>query len=175
MQGVNHAANVTISVIIISEYTSPRYRGMFLTIKSATFFWGVWISNTIGIIFLFIISLYLYLVELSILTEMNILSITLFIAFFVPISCGPMIMTTSIYGEIIPLRFKTVSFVIIALVNEVYITSFLKIAPFLFKSLGLHGAFLFYGIAAGFCTFILYLVLPETKDKTLQEIEEYFK
>ncbi|CAB3235748.1 unnamed protein product [Arctia plantaginis] len=37
------------------------------------------------------------------------------------------------------------------------------------------GAFLFYGISASIFAFILYIYLPETKDKTLQEIENYFK
>lgn len=346
MQGVNHAANVTISIVIVTEYTSPRYRGLFLTIKSATFFWGVWVSNTIGTFFhwkyipvfgivcsvycllilfwpespywlatrarfdecrrshhwlhgddersvqevedliasqveyekscdtrrqwkfstflqvmtcgefykpvllsvlmvtqyhlsgkyvcsmyaidiikkitksdgtaytgmlildgvtvlgmyvgcslskilrrrtlylgssaigitsLFIIASYLYLVKLSIVGENKILSITLLIAFSVPISCGPMIMTTSIYGEIIPLRFTTASFLITALVSEVFSTSFLKIAPLIFRRLGIHGAFMFYGIASGLCTVLLFVFLPETKDKTLQEIEGYFK
>ncbi|CAH2038027.1 unnamed protein product, partial [Iphiclides podalirius] len=346
MQGLNHAANVTVSIIIITEYTSARYRGVFLTIKSATFFWGVWMSNSIGTFFhwkyipvcgivcsvycllslfwpespywlatrgrfdecrrshrwlhgddeqsslevenliasqveydksrdsrrqwtfykvlqitkcgefykpvllsvlmvtqyhlsgkyvcsmyaidiikkitknegtaytgmlildgvtvlgmyvgcslskvlrrrtlyigsscigitsLFIIALYLYLIKLSVIEERKIVSIALLIAFSVPISCGPMIMTTSIYGEIIPLRFKTASFLITAFVSEIFSTSFLKIAPLIFRTLGIHGAFLFYGLSSGICTVLLYVFLPETKDKTLQEIEGYFK
>ncbi|CAK1595786.1 unnamed protein product [Parnassius mnemosyne] len=347
LQGMNHATNVTLAVVIISEYTSPKYRGIFLTIKSATFFWGIWISNaigtffhwkciplfgmvcagytmisvfwpespywladkgrfeecrkahrwlhgsnensilevetliasqteylkscdsrkrnwtfssilhtitckqfykpillsilmvsqyhlsgkyvcsmyvidiikritksestaytgmlildgvtvlgmyvgcflskilkrrtlflgssTVGITFLFIIALYLYLIKLSIIGENNIVSILLLISFSVPISCGPMIMTTSLYGEIIPLRFKTACYLITALMSEIYSTSFLKIAPLIFKTFGTHGTFLFYGIASGFFTVLLYIFLPETKDKTLQEIEYYFK
>ncbi|XP_026740739.1 facilitated trehalose transporter Tret1-like [Trichoplusia ni] len=50
-QGALFASFLTISVIVITEYTSSQYRGIFLTLKSATFFWGVLISNTIGTFF----------------------------------------------------------------------------------------------------------------------------
>lgn len=51
----------------------------------------------------------------------------------------------------------------------------LKISPYIFKMFGLHGAFLFYGMSASLFAILLYKYLPESKDKTLQEIEHYFK
>ncbi|XP_068633563.1 facilitated trehalose transporter Tret1-2 homolog [Battus philenor] len=54
-------------------------------------------------------------------------------------------------------------------------TIVLKFAPKVFKAFGLHGTFLLYGIVTTLCTLVLYWYLPETKDKTLQEIEEHFK
>lgn len=342
MQGFFHAGNMTVTVFIISEYTSPKYRGMFLTIKSASFFWGIWVANTIGtffhwkyiaafgilccchnftsffwpesphwlasrgrfaeckashrwlhdstegseqelnqliksqteyqrnqaktssaifaqytrkefykplllmtisvtqyhfsgklvcsiyileilkkitksestaytgmlildgvpilgmytgcflskllgrrvlylgssalsVSFLLLISLYLYLVRLSLLNENETLSILLFTCFSLSVGCGPMIMTTTVYGEITPSANKATFCTTVALIYATYSTGLLKIAPWVFDSLGQHGTFLFYAVATSLCTLLLYLYLPETKDKTLQEIEEDFK
>lgn len=132
-------------------------------------------SSVIGIMFLFIISLYLYLVHVSVITENKIISIVLLTSFSVSITCGPMIMPSTIFGEIIFLRYKSTSLLIITLFSELLMATVLKVSPYIFKILTLEGAFLFYGISASIFAFILYIYLPETKDKTLQEIENYFK
>ncbi|VVC91956.1 unnamed protein product [Leptidea sinapis] len=49
--GVLPGAIVTVSIMIYTEYTSPKYRGVFLTVKAATFFWGIWVANVIGAFF----------------------------------------------------------------------------------------------------------------------------
>lgn len=41
-------AHNTISPFIIAEYSSLKYRGLFLTIKSASGLWGIWVANAIG-------------------------------------------------------------------------------------------------------------------------------
>lgn len=132
-------------------------------------------SSVIGIFFLFVISLYLYLINLNVIVENKIVSIVLLTSFSVFITCGPMIMPSTIFGEIIFLRYKSSSLLILTLFSEVLMATVLKLSPYIFKVLTLHGAFLFYGISASIFAFILYIYLPETKDKTLQEIENYFK
>nr|XP_049692924.1 facilitated trehalose transporter Tret1-2 homolog [Helicoverpa armigera] len=132
-------------------------------------------SSVIGIFFLFFISLYLYLISLKFIEENEIISIVLLTSFSVAITCGPMIMPTIIFGELIFLRYKCSSLLIITLFSELLMATVLKLSPHIFKALTLHGAFLFYGTSASIFAFILYKYLPETKDKTLQEIENYFK
>ncbi|CAH0731080.1 unnamed protein product, partial [Brenthis ino] len=51
IQGYMHTSNLTVAIIIITEYTSPRLRGTFLTVTGAAFFWGIWIANAIGTFF----------------------------------------------------------------------------------------------------------------------------
>ncbi|CAH2048839.1 unnamed protein product, partial [Iphiclides podalirius] len=131
-------------------------------------------SSAFGVLFLFLISIYLYLVRFTLIDENKYLSILLLTCFSISVGCGPMIMTTTIYGEIIPSKYKVTLYLAIGLFFNMYSTGLLKIAPSVFRSLGLHGTFLFYAIVTGICTFLLYLYLPETKDKTLQEIEENF-
>ncbi|XP_068633564.1 facilitated trehalose transporter Tret1-like [Battus philenor] len=133
------------------------------------------ISSLIGICLLFTISLYLYLVKLNLIEENKILSVVLLTGLAVVINSGPMALTTAFFGEIIPLKYKASLILIVASEYMLFSTVVLKTAPQVFRTFGLHGTFLMYGIVTTVCTYLLYLYLPETKDKTLQEIEEYFK
>lgn len=130
--------------------------------------------SAIGITFLYLISLYLYLIKLGVVNENKIVSILLMIIFSVAISIGPMIVPSSLFGEIIFLRYKSASLLILTLYSELLMATVLKMSPHIFKVFTLHGAFLFYAVSATVFSIILYKYLPETKDKTLQEIEEYF-
>lgn len=46
--GITIGGNLILGVLLVAEITDPKYRGIFLVIKSATLFWGVWASNAIG-------------------------------------------------------------------------------------------------------------------------------
>lgn len=130
--------------------------------------------SAIGIGFLYIISLYLFLIRAGVISEEKYLSITLLIVFSVSISIGPMIVPSSLFGEIIFLRYKSASLLILCLYSELLMATVLKMSPHIFHVFTLPGAFLFYASSATVFSIILYKYLPETKDKTLQEIEEYF-
>lgn len=43
------------------------------------------------------------------------------------------------------------------------------------KSVDIHGMFLIFGISCLSCTIFIYIFLPETRKKTLMEIEDYFR
>ncbi|KAL0881574.1 hypothetical protein ABMA27_001405 [Loxostege sticticalis] len=47
--GLISAAQVSVFLLTLTEYSSPKYRGVFLTLKSASVFWGMWVANAIGI------------------------------------------------------------------------------------------------------------------------------
>lgn len=176
-----------IKKITLDEKTA--YRGMLILdgVTVSSMYVGCFLANflkrrtqllatsSIGVVFLFITSLYLYLIKVTIITESPIVSILLLILFSVTISCGPIIMSTSIYGELVPLRFKSSGMFVIGLFSDAIMATVLKVSPSLFKYFGIHGACLFYAISATICIVILYKYLPETKDKSLQEIESYFK
>lgn len=51
----------------------------------------------------------------------------------------------------------------------------IKAYPLLVDSLGNEIIFLFYGFVSLVGIFFVYFALPETKGKTLQEIENYFR
>ncbi|KAL0803302.1 hypothetical protein ABMA28_017212 [Loxostege sticticalis] len=129
----------------------------------------------LAVLFLFIMSLYLYLVSLTVLIENKYISMFLLVGFSIAIGLGPMILATSLYGELIPTNYKGQSVLIISLIFTIIQSTVLKTSPYGFIVLGMHGMILFYGISVSVCLVVLYKYLPETKDKTLLEIEEHFK
>ncbi|XP_072946673.1 facilitated trehalose transporter Tret1-like [Epargyreus clarus] len=180
------------AIDLISKMTqseSAAYYGMLILDGVTVFgmYFGAYLSNFlkrrtilftssfISCSFLLIISLYLYLVKLSFLTENNIICVVLLVIYSFSVSSGSIIISLSIYGEIIPLRFQTISFTITSFIYISVSSILLKSAPVLFKAMSLHGSFLFFGLTFGACAMMLYCWLPETKDKTLLEIEEYFE
>lgn len=132
------------------------------------------VCSSLGVLFLFILSIYLYLVKLETIAENDVVSLALLVLVSLAISCGPMIMSTSIYGEIVPLRFKSAAMFVMGFYANAIMATVLKVAPFFFKTMGLHGACLFYAVSSLICIIVLYKYLPETKDKSLKEIEAYF-
>ena len=62
-------------------------------------------------------------------------------------------------------------------VSIAYFVSFLvtKLYPSMLSWMGNGGVFLFYGVISMLGTVFVHLILPETKGKTLQEIENLFK
>ncbi|KAL0881576.1 hypothetical protein ABMA27_001407 [Loxostege sticticalis] len=47
--GLTAAAQTSVFLLTLTEYSSPKYRGVFLTLKSASVYWGMWVANAIGI------------------------------------------------------------------------------------------------------------------------------
>ncbi|KAI5639877.1 sugar transporter domain-containing protein [Phthorimaea operculella] len=48
LQSAIYGCTITISIAIVAEYASPNYRGMFLCFQPATGYWGIWIANALG-------------------------------------------------------------------------------------------------------------------------------
>lgn len=131
-------------------------------------------TSAVGLIFIFGLCLYLYLIKLDVLVENNILTIAILVVFSISMSCGPGIMGPSTLGEIIPMKYKNLCTIIVSLWFQVLSSTILKVFPYIYLAVGLHGTFFCYGIVMLVLTLVLYKLMPETKDKTLKEIEECF-
>lgn len=91
------------------------------------------------------------------------------------VSLGMVPLPWAMSGEIFPLSLRGFGSGISSSIAFLAFFIVVKTSPMLFSGIGTWGTFLFYGTVAFFGTAALYVFLPETKNKTLQEIEEYFK
>ncbi|OWR41733.1 sugar transporter protein 2 [Danaus plexippus plexippus] len=127
--------------------------------------------SIIGISFLFILSAYLYSIKLNIITENKFISLAFLIGFSINLSCGPMIIATCCLNELTPLKHRTPFLIIFGILGISVLGFVIKISPFIFRSFDCHGAFSFYAITASIFLTGIYKYLPETKNRTILEIE----
>ncbi len=102
-------------------------------------------------------------------TKLILFGILSFIAAF-QFSVGPVMWV--VFSEIFSTRIRGVAIPTVALVTSV--TSYLvqQFFPWQLSNMGARDIFLFYAISAGIGLIILFKILPETKGKTIEEIEK---
>lgn len=77
-------------------------------------------------------------------------------------------------GEIYPVQIRGIIGGLTTMCAHSFIFSVVKTYPLLSASITQHGTFILYGCISLLGTIYFYICLPETKNKTLQEIEDYF-
>jgi len=77
-------------------------------------------------------------------------------------------------GEVYPVQVRGIIGGLTTMCAHSFIFMVVKTYPFLASSLTRHGTFILYGCISLFGTIYFYICLPETKNRTLQEIEDYF-
>lgn len=107
--------------------------------------------------------------------KMSAIPMTLLIGFICFVSVGIVPLPWCMTGELFPLALRGLGSGIVSSVNFVCFFVVVKTAPLLFENIGMEGAFLMYGLIALMGTFFLMVCLPETKNRTLQEIENSFE
>ncbi|CAK1601497.1 unnamed protein product [Parnassius mnemosyne] len=91
------------------------------------------------------------------------------------VGIGSLPLSYIIAGELFPLEFRSLAGGISVLFNSMSFFIVVKTVPSLFKTIGLHGAYCIYTGVVVYCLIIAWWLLPETKDRTLQEIEDQFR
>lgn len=129
------------------------------------------ITTIVGIIFLYLLSLFLYLVHLDVVADNIYICLILLSMYSLAVSSGPLIMSSSLISEFIPVTHRNTFTLIIGMFGNFCFATFLKVTPYLFSLWGFAGLFLFYAVLSSIFIILLYVLLPETKDKTLIEIE----
>lgn len=119
---------------------------------------------------------YLYLVDKNIIHHISpFISLSL-IAFYIVVSnMGISLLPWNMVGEVFAAETKGIGSGISVMMTSISFFATVKTAPAMFESIGHHGTYMFYGLSTTFGTLFLYFCLPETKDKTLLQIEEYFR
>ncbi|KAL4712559.1 hypothetical protein ACJJTC_007575 [Scirpophaga incertulas] len=80
-----------------------------------------------------------------------------------------------IAGEIFPLKYKGVAGGISILFFSLHFSVVVKTVPYLFNTLGIYGAYCMYAGIVAYCLLVTVIFLPETKDRTLQDIANDFR
>ncbi|KAJ6645613.1 Facilitated trehalose transporter Tret1-2 like [Pseudolycoriella hygida] len=85
-----------------------------------------------------------------------------------------MVMPGVMVGELLPaqIRGRVAGYVFTAFNFFFFIVA--KVFPYVSQRLKSHGVFLMFGLASFGASLVMYLLLPETKGKSLGEIEDYF-
>lgn len=125
---------------------------------------------------LFVLSAFVYLTTVEPnLGSLSFVPLTALIGYITFVSLGLVPLPWAMNGEVFPLAVREYGSGISSCVAFVAFFLVVKTSPILFAQIGAYGTFSLYGGVALIGTTFLCVFLPETKDKTLQEIEDYFK
>ncbi|XP_060805287.1 facilitated trehalose transporter Tret1 [Amyelois transitella] len=80
-----------------------------------------------------------------------------------------------IAGEIFPTQYKSLAGGISVVIFSCIFSVMIKSVPSMFITFGLHGSYFIYGVIVTYFLIVSGIFLPETKDRTLQDIEDEFR
>ncbi|XP_034826731.1 facilitated trehalose transporter Tret1-like [Maniola hyperantus] len=103
------------------------------------------------------------------------INVLLLALYFIVINAGPYPVMDVILGEMFPLEIKLYCYFLSTPIMLSTVFLCLLMLPYIVSVIGYHGLFLLNSGIMFICLAYLYVRLPETKGKTLQEIEVYFK
>lgn len=130
----------------------------------------------ISVISLFLAALLLYLRDFNIIREeYRWVPVIPTLTYIFGKTLGILAIPWAIAGEVFPLAYRSLGSGISGMILSIMFFVVVKTAPTSFREIGVNGTFLIYGICIAICGAFLYFLLPETKGKTLYEIECHFK
>lgn len=102
--------------------------------------------------------------------------IPVFCIFSYTVTCtmGFLVIPWVMIGEVYPVQVRGIIGGLTTMCAHSFVFMVVKTYPFLANSLTRHGTFILYGCISLLGTIYFYICLPETKGRTLQEIEDYF-
>lgn len=126
-------------------------------------------------IILSMLTIYFWLATVLDLSDINwfpLFGMLLYVAFF---AIGLGIVPTLILGELFSASIKGHGLCVMNVLFSIYVSSSTKLFQSLTTMYGMHVPFLLFSICLFFSTIISYYVVPETKGKTLEEIQQSLK
>lgn len=88
---------------------------------------------------------------------------------------GFLMLPSLMVGELLPAKVRGMCGGYIFMIFNILLFAFTKAYPLMRKYAQIHGIFLIFGISSFLGTIFVYLFLPETRNKSLREIERYFQ
>ncbi|XP_026331984.1 facilitated trehalose transporter Tret1-like [Hyposmocoma kahamanoa] len=118
---------------------------------------------------------YLFLVSKDVISrDRPWIPISLFVVYFVLVNLGCTPIPLAFLGELLPLAHRGAGSALSGVVLSCNLYLALHVTPFLLVNVKVYGTFAVFGGIMAVLLSILYFLMPETKDRTLQEIEDYF-
>ncbi|XP_038219298.1 facilitated trehalose transporter Tret1-like [Zerene cesonia] len=138
----------------------------------------LFISGAMTVLSLSAVSVFVYLRNAEIITQdwlLDTVPMVLMITYTLSFCLGAVPLNWVICGEVFPLAYRSLgSTLSTSFLTPSFVIS-MKTAPHLYSTIGVQGAFLVYSALLTICLIIMYVLLPETKDRTLIDIENSFK
>lgn len=131
-------------------------------------------SGSSTAICLFGLSYYLSLSAENSLKNYAAIPLALFVIYTLVLSVGINPLPWCLTGELFPLRYRAIGSAFVTFFNFLCFFTVVKTSPIYFNIYGGSTIFCFYGILTAIGTIFLALFLPETKNKSLQEIEDNY-
>lgn len=100
--------------------------------------------------------------------------VTCIFVFTITCTLGYLVVPWVMIGELYPQKVRGIVGGMTTCAAHMFVFTVVKTYPLLSHAINRYGAFIMYGCISGFGTIFFYLCLPETKGKTLHEIEDYF-
>lgn len=136
----------------------------------------LFLSGIFGVLVFSTVSLYLYLTSTGAISkDRPWIPLSLLVLFFVLANLGCTPIPLALLGELFPLRHRAAGSFIGGVFMSMLLLVTVKITPTLLAALNVHGTFTAFSVVMFMTLVYLYWYLPETKGKTLQEIEDYFR
>lgn len=88
---------------------------------------------------------------------------------------GFMMLPGLMVGELLPAKIRGMCGGYIFMLFNIILFVFSKMYPLMKATIGIHGLFIIFGVSSLLGTIFMYLVLPETRNRSLIQIEQYFE
>lgn len=150
----------TVSCVLIKSF--PR--------RSVLYYGGI-----SSMVTLLAVSLYLFLSSKGIApNDKPWIPCSLIVLYLIVSNIGCTSIPMILLGEIFPLPHRGAGTGVAGLIMSLTLLLFLQMTPRLMAAINVYGTFTVFSLFISLTLLVLYFILPETKDRTLQEIEDYF-
>lgn len=164
-----YTLGIDLIVTISSTFSSVLIK--FMKIRTLLFSSGI--SSLLA---LSSACLYLFLASQDIISkEKPWIPMSMFIVYFILVNLGCTPIPLALIGELLPLEHKSSGIFTSSVLSCVLIVVTLKLFPYLLLTIDIHGTFALLGLVMAVILVSQYYLLPETKGRTLQEIEDCMK
>lgn len=119
-------------------------------------------------------SLVNYLQSIDIISKDSLVCLYLLAAYMIATSLGVLSIVYTVAAELMPVKHRGLGGALYVIFTCILHATSLKSAPYLFLYINLWGTLLLYAVNATICGLIIWKFVPETKGRTLQELEDYY-